>query len=133
MGDLAFHTFLILFISGLLGIAVGWCFRGVLARFQEKPVVAPAKPKAISRQSPKPKRRPAKKPSSVRKDNLKLISGVGAVLEKKLHKAGITRFSQIAAWKKADTDKFDKVLDFKGRIGREGWVKQAKALSKKNP
>ena len=59
-----------------------------------------------------------------------MLSGVGPVLETKLHEAGITSFAQIAAWGPADIEEFDEKLSFKGRIEREGWVEQAKELAK---
>lgn len=62
-------------------------------------------------------------------DNLKKLSGVGPALEKKLHAAGVTTFAQIAAWGADDIAEFDEKLSFKGRIEREGWVDQAKALA----
>ncbi len=62
-------------------------------------------------------------------DDPKKLSGVGPALEKKLHAAGVTTFAQIAAWGEEDIAKFDEVLSFKGRIEREGWVDQAKALA----
>ena len=55
------------------------------------------------------------------------IDGIGPVIEKKLAAAGVTTFKQIAEWEKADIEKFDEELSFKGRIEREEWVKQAKA------
>lgn len=61
-------------------------------------------------------------------DDLKKLSGVGPALEKKLHEAGVTSFAQIAAWGDDDIAAFDEKLNFKGRIEREGWVDQAKAL-----
>ena len=63
-------------------------------------------------------------------DDLKLIAGVGPVLEKKLNDFGVTQFAQIAKFKKADIEKLDEGLNFKGRIARDDWVKQAKALAK---
>lgn len=63
-------------------------------------------------------------------DDLKLIAGVGPVLEKRLHTLGVTQFAQIAAFKKADIERLDEGLNFKGRIARDDWVKQAKALAK---
>ncbi|OAM77427.1 NADH-quinone oxidoreductase subunit E [Devosia elaeis] len=63
-------------------------------------------------------------------DDLKLISGVGPVLEGKLNALGITRYAQVAAFKKADIARVDAVLNFRGRIERDDWVKQAKALAK---
>ena len=62
-------------------------------------------------------------------DDLKKISGVGPVLEKKLHAFGVTQFAQVAAFKKADIAKLDEALNFKGRIERDDWVGQAKALA----
>ena len=61
-------------------------------------------------------------------DDLKQLSGVGPALEKKLHAAGVTSFAQIAAWGEAEIAEFDEKLSFKGRIEREGWVEQAKAI-----
>ncbi|WP_306004728.1 50S ribosomal protein L21 [Aquicoccus porphyridii] len=63
-------------------------------------------------------------------DDLKVLSGVGPALEKKLHEAGVTSFAQIAAWTEADIAAMDEKLNFKGRIEREGWVEQAKKLAK---
>lgn len=62
-------------------------------------------------------------------DDLKKLSGVGPALEKKLHAEGVTTFAQIAAWTEADVAAFDEKLNFKGRIEREGWIDQAKALA----
>ncbi len=61
-------------------------------------------------------------------DDLKKLTGVGPALEKKLHEAGVTSFAQIAAWGADDIAEMDDKLSFKGRIERDGWVDQAKAL-----
>ena len=61
-------------------------------------------------------------------DDLKKLSGVGPVLEKKLHALGVTSFAQIAAWTTEDIARVDESLNFKGRIERDDWVSQAKAL-----
>lgn len=63
-------------------------------------------------------------------DDLKMISGVGPVLEAKLHAAGVTKWAQIAAFKKADIAKLEDGMGFKGRVERDDWLKQAKALAK---
>ncbi|MDP3523147.1 MAG: NADH-quinone oxidoreductase subunit E [Hoeflea sp.] len=63
-------------------------------------------------------------------DDLQLISGVGPKIEGILHSLGIFTYAQVAAWKKAERDWVDGYLRFKGRIDREDWVKQAKALAK---
>ena len=62
-------------------------------------------------------------------DDLKQISGVGAVIEQKLHGLGIFHFDQIAAWTAKEIDWVDGYLSFKGRIQREDWIAQAKKLA----
>jgi predicted flap endonuclease-1-like 5' DNA nuclease len=64
-------------------------------------------------------------------DDLKTINGIGPVIENKLHDLGVWTFEQIADWKKAERDWVNGFLSFKGRIERDEWVKQAKALAKK--
>lgn len=103
-----------------------------------KPAAKPkpaVKPKAVAKVnedkfSLADKNRPAavKKPATP--DDLKLISGVGPKLESVLHELGIFTYAQIAKWKKAERDWVDGYLKFKGRIDRDDWVKQAKALAK---
>ena len=62
-------------------------------------------------------------------DDLKLIVGVGPVLERMLHQLGVTTFRQIAYWTERDIDVIDaKLHEFPGRIRRDGWVTQARAL-----
>lgn len=61
-------------------------------------------------------------------DDLKKISGVGPVLEKKLHALGIKTYAQVAAFTEEEIAKVDEVLNFKGRITREDWISQAKKL-----
>jgi NADH-quinone oxidoreductase subunit E len=74
--------------------------------------------------------RPAAIEKPAKPDDLKLISGVGPKLEGVLNGLGIFTWSQIAAWKKAERDWVDGYLKFRGRIERDDWVKQAKALAK---
>jgi len=62
-------------------------------------------------------------------DDLKLIVGVGPVLERMLHQLGVTTYRQIARWTERDIDEFDARLpEFPGRIRRDGWVTQAREL-----
>jgi predicted flap endonuclease-1-like 5' DNA nuclease len=62
-------------------------------------------------------------------DDLKLIVGVGPVLERMLHQLGITTYRQIARWSERDIDDYDaKLAEFPGRIRRDGWVTQARSL-----
>ncbi len=62
-------------------------------------------------------------------DDLKLISGVGPVIEKKLNAMGIKKFEQVAKFTPEDIAMVDDVLSFKGRIERDDWVSQAKKLA----
>lgn len=64
-------------------------------------------------------------------DDLKLIKGVGAVLERRLNEAGVFHFWQIAQMRKAQMDALEAVLRFPGRMVRDNWKAQARALAKK--
>jgi peptide/nickel transport system ATP-binding protein len=75
-------------------------------------------------------KRPPRMAKPKKPDDLKLISGVGPKFETILNGLGIYRFSQVAAWKKAEREWVDDHLNFAGRIERDDWVKQAKALAK---
>ena len=62
-------------------------------------------------------------------DDLKLIVGIGPVLERMLHNLGVTTFRQIARWSERDSAEFDaKLPEFPGRIVRDQWVTQAREL-----
>ena len=63
-------------------------------------------------------------------DDLKKITGVGPVLEKKLNEFGIFHYRQIAGLKKAEIAEIDEGVGLGGRIERDDWIKQAKALMK---
>ncbi len=65
-------------------------------------------------------------------DKLTLIKGIGPVNERKLHEHGIYHFEQIAAWTDADVKAAEAYLEFDGRIAREDWIGQAKALAAKS-
>ena len=91
-----------------------------------------AEPKAAARAKTKTAARPKAKAAarSQPKDDLKRLSGVGPVIEKKLNRMGVKRYEQIAKWTAADIKKADEKLNFKGRIQREKWVSQAKTLAR---
>ncbi len=72
-------------------------------------------------------KKPIRKP-----DDLKLISGIGESLEKTLHKCGIFYFEQIASFNLKDVKTVDKLLNFRGRIDRDDWIKQARVLMRQN-
>ena len=62
-------------------------------------------------------------------DDLKLIVGIGPVLERMLHNLGVGTFRQIAGWTERDIADFDARLpEFPGRIVRDQWVTQARSL-----
>ena len=62
-------------------------------------------------------------------DDLKLIVGIGPVLERLLQQLGIGTYRQIARWSERDIDDFDaRLAEFPGRIRRDAWVTQAREL-----
>jgi len=61
-------------------------------------------------------------------DDLAKLNGVGPQLVKKLNDAGIFHYWQLAAMTPADIEKVDADLKLNGRLGRDGWVEQARAL-----
>lgn len=99
-------------------------------------------PKEEKKAAPKAEKKAAPKPAAKKRagelfarpegepDDLKLISGVGPVLEKKLNGFGITKFEQVAAFSKEDIEMVDDALSFKGRIERDDWLSQAAKLAK---
>ncbi len=74
-------------------------------------------------------RRKLKPAAAGAKDDLKLISGVGPALEKKLNELGIFTFEQVSEF---DAEMVQEVNDaiefFPGRVQRDDWVGQAKKL-----
>lgn len=63
-------------------------------------------------------------------DDLKLISGVGPVLEGRLNELGIYHFWQIAKFEAKDIDLVNEAMAFPGRIERDEWISQADNLAK---
>lgn len=62
-------------------------------------------------------------------DDLSKISGVGPKLVEKLNELGVFHFSQIAEWTPGNIEWLDEHLKFKGRVERDDWIGQAKALA----
>ena len=62
------------------------------------------------------------------KDDLKKITGVGPVLEGKLHDLGIYTFEEIAQFNPERVTEVDDLLNSTGRISRDQWIEQARAL-----
>lgn len=62
-------------------------------------------------------------------DDLSLIDGVGAAIEKKLHSMGIYTFEQVSKWNQDQQSWIGNELGFPGRVERENWVAEAKKLA----
>ena len=62
-------------------------------------------------------------------DDLTTIKGLGPRAAEKLRSAGVTQISQIAAWTDEDVDRFDALINGRGRIIRDAWVAQAKEMT----
>ncbi|MEQ1696051.1 MAG: TIR domain-containing protein [Hyphomicrobiaceae bacterium] len=69
--------------------------------------------------------------SSFLPDNLKRISRIGVLIEKRLNELGVARYEQIAGWTEKDIRHFSAALRFDGpdRIREENWVEQAQILA----
>jgi NADH-quinone oxidoreductase subunit E len=61
-------------------------------------------------------------------DDLKAISGIGPKLEQVLNGLGVWTYAQIAGWSENEVGWVDDHLGFKGRIGRDDWIGQARGL-----
>ena len=99
--------------------------------------VVPARYRAAATVAEAPPAVEARRPGGLdaardgRPDDLKLIKGVGPVLETLLHSLGYYHFDQIAAWTPAEVAWVDENLEgFHGRVSREGWVEQARHLAR---
>jgi len=79
---------------------------------------------------------PAPEPAPVRpafapdlRDDLQRIRGIGPVLERLLHRAGVYRYAQIAAWTPEDVQAMSERLPgFHRRIRRDRWTSAARRL-----
>ena len=61
-------------------------------------------------------------------DDLTKLNGVGPQIVQKLNDAGVYHYWQIAAMSDEDIAKVDADLKLNGRIGRDGWVSQARGF-----
>jgi NADH-quinone oxidoreductase subunit E len=94
-----------------------------------KPVAA--EPVAVvPAKAEKPKRQKVARVVETQADDLKRISGIGPKLEQVLNGMGVRRYADVALWSDKDVQRIDDQLGFAGRIARDGWVEQAKALLK---
>jgi len=90
----------------------------------EPPVVVQAAPAPPAEKPAKPI--PAIPPAPLEPDDLKLISGIGPALEKKLNACGISRYQELATLSDADIDRVEAAIKSFGRIRRDNWISQAK-------
>ena len=90
------------------------------------PVVIPTN--AAAPRGPRPKSLPA--PRDGLADDLRQIKGIGPKIEATLHEMGVFHYDQIAAWSQSNAEWVDLQLGFKGRVAREQWIAQAKAMAK---
>jgi NADH-quinone oxidoreductase subunit E len=106
------------------------------AKAEVKAAEAPATSSAVTIPAAavaKPSLEDANRPKGIEKpatpDDLKLISGVGPKIEGILNELGIYTYAQVAGWQQNEREWVDGYLNFKGRIDRDDWVRQAKALA----
>ena len=62
-------------------------------------------------------------------DDLTRIKGIGPKLSARLNDLGIYHFKQIASWSDSEAKWVEDFLSFKGRVGRENWITQARVLT----
>ena len=97
-------------------------------------IAKPVDPEPVPASAPRPTRErggvaaPAVAPTGP--DDLKMIAGIGPALERALNEHGITTFAQVAALKKREIAVLEEKMRFPGRVERDDWIKQAKALAK---
>lgn len=68
-------------------------------------------------------------PREGKADDLTRIKGIGPKNQEALNELGVYHLDQIAAWSEAEAAWVGTYLAFPGRIEREDWVSQAKALA----
>jgi NADH-quinone oxidoreductase subunit E len=97
-----------------------------------RPQKAAQRKAPVSADATRKPRRPVKRaaaPAAGLANDLKRISGIGPKLELVLNGRGIFRFADIAALSKADVERLDSELGLAGRVVRDDWIGQAKALT----
>ncbi|TCT04619.1 hypothetical protein [Aquabacter spiritensis] len=73
-------------------------------------------------------RRPPAEAAPSTPDDLKKLKGIGPQNERKLNALGIYRYAQIAGWTPEEAQWVGAALGFPGRVERENWTAQARAL-----
>ncbi len=85
-------------------------------------------PDVPAKTAKKVKRAKVLEPNAAAPDDLTKIKGVGPKLQEALYSLGIFHYWQIAQMTKAEAEQVDTRINFPGRIAREKWISQAKAL-----
>ncbi len=101
-----------------------------VAKTGKAPAPKPATEPVATGIMPEDFTQPAKRKKPAKPDDLKQIAGVGPKLEQVLNGLGIWTFGQIAKWSPSEVAWVDDYLQFKGRIERDDWIAQARALAK---
>lgn len=100
-----------------------------LASVKAAPVAEALKPAAAKPVAAEPVAAKPAAPEAA--DDLTLLKGVGPKMAANLKDQGVTSFADIATWDDAKIDRMDEALGgLPGRIRRDDWVGQAKALTK---
>lgn len=101
----------------------------------KKTAPKPAAPKSVAAR-PKASKPKTAKPtpagiagSEAKADDLGAIKGLGPKAAAALIEGGVTKIAQIADWSAADIERWDTAINGRGRITRDDWVGQAKALA----
>ena len=96
--------------------------RKQLAEAENRAKVTANRPQSAKRPAHKKLYKPTQK-----KDDLKLIYGIGPVMERTLNRLGVTSFEQIARFTRKDIERVAEALQsFPDRIVRDNWVEGAK-------
>ena len=126
------------FASGFIFLVLGVVFAALFCRPLPAPVVggrpvgaAPAAdPPAAEPVPSAPAAAPAGQVATLPpQEDLQRIRGIGPKLAQTLEEKGVTGTAQIAGWTDGDVAWWDENLEgFRGRVSRDEWVAQAKAL-----
>jgi NADH-quinone oxidoreductase subunit E len=99
---------------------------------ETKPAVAATDTKLTPVKPVKPS--PLDAPRAGGADDLTRIKGLGPKLLRALNRMGVFHIDQIAAWTPGEVAWMDdNIQGFKGRVSRDNWVAQAKALLDEKP
>ena len=91
------------------------------------PKTAPAQPEpTVEAAEPSQTARIVEVPAELPPDDLKMISGIGPALEKKLNARGIVAYRQLAMLGDEEIERIEAAIKSFGRIRRDDWVGQAR-------